>query len=106
MVKEQPQKIPNVSILVLICNAKNFLVSKFVVEYFHAQAQQLLDTIRAKDVSMDEAEPATAPENEENPAAESAQKRLLSLKMQACLMTSSPFLSSWQHYRLLLRMEQ
>lgn len=72
VVKEQPQKIPNVSILVLICNAKNFLVSKFVVEYFHAQAQQLLDTVRAKDVSMDEAEPATASGNEENPAAESA----------------------------------
>lgn len=55
VVKEQPHKIPNVSILVLICNAKNFLVSKFVVEYFHAQAQQLLDKARPQDVAMNDA---------------------------------------------------
>lgn len=69
VVKEQPHKIPNVSILVLICNAKNFLFSKFVVEYFHAQAQQLLDKARSRDVSMadaDDAAEAEAPnENEE-----------------------------------------
>lgn len=54
VVKEQPHKIPNVSILVLICNAKNFLVSKIVVEYFHARAQELLDKIRAQDVEMED----------------------------------------------------
>lgn len=60
VVKEQPHKIPNVSILVLICNAKNFLVSKIVVEYFHAKAQELLDKIRAQDVEMAESESQTA----------------------------------------------
>lgn len=55
VVKEQPHKIPNLSILVLICNAKNFLVSKFVIEYFHAQAQSLLDKARVLDVNMVEA---------------------------------------------------
>lgn len=56
VVKEQPHKIPNVSILVLICNAKNFVVSKIVVEYFHTRAQNLLDKVRSQDVDMTESE--------------------------------------------------
>ncbi|KAK6459140.1 GCR3 protein [Scheffersomyces xylosifermentans] len=46
LIIEQPQKINALSNLVLICNAKNFVVAKYVVEYLHAKAQALLDTIR------------------------------------------------------------
>ncbi|CUM45239.1 uncharacterized protein AC631_02533 [Debaryomyces fabryi] len=42
---EQPQKITSLSILILLCNAKNFLVSKYVIEFFHSKAQGLLDKI-------------------------------------------------------------
>lgn len=46
VVLEQPQKIPNISILIFVCNAKNFLVAKYVIEFFHAKAQSLLDQLR------------------------------------------------------------
>lgn len=46
VVVEQPQKITSLSVLVLICNAKNFLVLKYVLEFFHSRAQQLLDTVK------------------------------------------------------------
>lgn len=61
---EQPQKINSLSVLILICNAKNFLVSKYVVEFFHAKLQSLLDDVKnqqvkteLEDVDMEEAEP-------------------------------------------------
>lgn len=56
VVTEQPQKIPNISILIFICNAKNFLVAKYVVEFFHAKSQELLDKLRDQDTAMDDAE--------------------------------------------------
>lgn len=68
VVREQPHKIPNLCVLVFICNAKNFLVAKYVVEYFHAKAQELLDSLRAAaDVAMgSEADkPAATLENSE-----------------------------------------
>ncbi|KAK6462478.1 GCR3 protein [Scheffersomyces coipomensis] len=43
---EQPQKINAFSNLILICNAKNFVVAKYVIEFLHAKAQELLDSIR------------------------------------------------------------
>lgn len=42
IVTEQPQKISSLSALVLICNAKNFLVAKYVVEFFHTKLQDYL----------------------------------------------------------------
>lgn len=42
VVVEQPHKIPNVAVLITVCDAKNFLVAKYVVEYFHTRAQELL----------------------------------------------------------------
>lgn len=45
VVVEQPQKINSLSVLILICNAKNFLVAKYVVEYFHSRMQRLIDSI-------------------------------------------------------------
>lgn len=56
VVIEQPQKIPNISILIFICNAKNFLVAKYVVEFFHARAQELLDKLKGQDTEMADAE--------------------------------------------------
>ncbi|OBA19241.1 hypothetical protein METBIDRAFT_33442 [Metschnikowia bicuspidata var. bicuspidata NRRL YB-4993] len=52
VVREQPQKIPNICVLIFICNAKNFLVAKYVIEYFHAKAQELLDLLRGSDETM------------------------------------------------------
>lgn len=46
VVVEQPQKTTSLSVLVLLCNAKNFLVLKYVLEFFHSKAQQLLDEVR------------------------------------------------------------
>lgn len=54
VVLEQPQKIPNISILIFICNAKNFLVAKYVIEFFHAKAQALLDSIRTDSMDTEE----------------------------------------------------
>ena len=42
LVIEQPQKITSLSVLVLICNSKNFLVSKYVIEFFHSKIQSYL----------------------------------------------------------------
>lgn len=55
VVIEQPQKITSLSVLVFICNAKNFLVAKYVVEYFHAKAQTLLDKLRLAQMDVDTA---------------------------------------------------
>lgn len=60
VVVEQPQKIPNVGVLIFICNAKNFLVAKYVVEYFHGKAQALLDLLRGRDTEMEDSEQAAA----------------------------------------------
>lgn len=65
VVREQPQKIPNISVLVFICNAKNFLVAKYVIEYFHARLQELIDKLRTADVDMDAAEGAAEPSTEQ-----------------------------------------
>lgn len=46
VVIEQPQKITSLSVLILLCNPKNFLVSKYVIEFFHTKAQALLDKMR------------------------------------------------------------
>lgn len=51
IILEQPQKISGLSVLILICNAKNFLVPKYVIEFFHSKIQQYLGT-----KSQDEAE--------------------------------------------------
>lgn len=56
VVLEQPQKIPNISILIFICNAKNFLVAKYVIEFFHAKAQTLLDQLRTDAMDTEDAE--------------------------------------------------
>lgn len=45
VVIEQPQKITSLLILVFVCNAKNFLVAKYVVEFFHLRAQALVDSV-------------------------------------------------------------
>lgn len=45
IIVEQPQKINAVSNLFMICNAKNFVVTKYVVEYLHARMQEMLDTL-------------------------------------------------------------
>lgn len=42
IVLEQPQKISSLSVLVLICNAKNFLIPKYVIEFFHSKIQHYL----------------------------------------------------------------
>ncbi|KAK6199239.1 GCR3 protein [Scheffersomyces amazonensis] len=44
---EQPQKINAISNLILICNAKNFVVAKYVIEYLHTKVQELLDNVGA-----------------------------------------------------------
>lgn len=64
VVIEQPQKIPNISILIFICNAKNFLVAKYVVEFFHARAQQLLDKLKPEDAEMEDADKLTKEEDD------------------------------------------
>ncbi|KAG2736497.1 hypothetical protein G9P44_000587 [Scheffersomyces stipitis] len=51
---EQPQKINALSNLILICNSKNFVVAKYVIEYLHAKAQTLLDSIAPKKEEADE----------------------------------------------------
>lgn len=65
VVIEQPQKIPNISILIFICNAKNFLVAKYVVEFFHAKAQELLDKLRDHDADMEDADTKQDAQNKE-----------------------------------------
>ncbi|RLV94028.1 Nuclear cap-binding protein complex subunit 1 [Spathaspora sp. JA1] len=42
---EQPHKIHALANLVLICNSKNFVVAKYVVEFLHGKVQGLLDSI-------------------------------------------------------------
>lgn len=64
VVREQPHKIPNLCVLIFICNAKNFLVAKYVVEFFHAKGQELLDTLKTEDCPMADADPAAAKESE------------------------------------------
>ncbi|RCK66270.1 Nuclear cap-binding protein complex subunit 1 [Candida viswanathii] len=44
LITEQPHKISAISNLVLICNAKNFVVAKYVIEYLHSKVQSLLDS--------------------------------------------------------------
>ncbi|GEQ72570.1 hypothetical protein JCM33374_g6257 [Metschnikowia sp. JCM 33374] len=56
VVREQPQKIPNICVLIFICNAKNFLVAKYVIEYFHAKAQEQLDSLKKADAEMVDAD--------------------------------------------------
>ena len=45
LIIEQPHKISALSNLVFICNAKNFVIAKYVVEYLHTKMQLLLDSI-------------------------------------------------------------
>ncbi|KAI5957951.1 GCR3 [Candida theae] len=45
LVIEQPHKISALSNLVFICNAKNFVIAKYAVEYMHTRIQLLLDSI-------------------------------------------------------------
>ncbi|KAG5417592.1 GCR3 [Candida metapsilosis] len=45
LVIEQPHKINALANLVFICNAKNFVIAKYVVEYLHTKMQLLLDSI-------------------------------------------------------------
>lgn len=45
MIIEQPSKINVIADLVLICNAKNFVVGKYVVEFIHSRAQMLLNKL-------------------------------------------------------------
>lgn len=68
---EQPQKITSLSILILLCNAKNFLVSKYVIEFFHAKAQELLNKVNEEQESKDE---EMSEENEENKDGKKEQK--------------------------------
>ncbi|EGW30915.1 uncharacterized protein SPAPADRAFT_52107 [Spathaspora passalidarum NRRL Y-27907] len=42
---EQPHKIHALANLVLVCNSKNFVVAKYVVEFLHAKVQGLLDSV-------------------------------------------------------------
>ncbi|EMG49832.1 CBC1 Nuclear cap-binding protein complex subunit 1 [Candida maltosa Xu316] len=44
LIIEQPHKINAIANLVLICNAKNFVVAKYVVEYLHSKIQSLLES--------------------------------------------------------------
>lgn len=57
---EQPQKITSLSVLVLICNSKNFLVSKYVIEYIHSKAQGLLDSVGEMSTDENDAQKGTA----------------------------------------------
>ncbi|CAI5757410.1 unnamed protein product [Candida verbasci] len=45
LIIEQPHKINALSNLILICNAKNFVVAKYVFEYLHSKIQSLLDSV-------------------------------------------------------------
>lgn len=54
VVIEQPQKITSLSILIFVCNAKNFLVAKYVIEFFHAKAQGLLDQLKGDAMQTEE----------------------------------------------------
>ena len=45
MIIEQPSKINVIAELVLICNAKNFVVGKYVIEFIHSKAQSLLNKV-------------------------------------------------------------
>ncbi|CCG21035.1 Gcr3 protein [Candida orthopsilosis Co 90-125] len=45
LIIEQPHKINALGNLVFICNAKNFVIAKYVVEYLHTKMQLLLDSI-------------------------------------------------------------
>lgn len=56
IVIQQPQKISALSALILICNAKNFLVSKYVVEFFNSKAQEMLDSIEKSEKETEETE--------------------------------------------------
>lgn len=69
VVREQPQKIPNICVLIFICNAKNFLVAKYVIEYFHAKAQEQLDLLKNRDQVMEDSGEETS---EESPDVETA----------------------------------
>lgn len=62
VVIEQPQKITALSVLIFICNAKNFLVAKYVIEYFHAKAQGLLDKLRELSMEVETREEKQAEE--------------------------------------------
>ncbi|CAK9435758.1 uncharacterized protein LODBEIA_P04580 [Lodderomyces beijingensis] len=42
---EQPHKINAICNLVFICNAKNFVIAKYVIEYLHAKIQLYLDSV-------------------------------------------------------------
>lgn len=67
IVVEQPQKITSLSILILLCNAKNFLVSKYVIEFFHSKAQELMDSVKVNEkVKNGEKERNENEESEEN----------------------------------------
>lgn len=44
LITEQPHKISAISNLILICNAKNFVVAKYVIEFLHSKIQSLLDS--------------------------------------------------------------
>ncbi|KAI5964841.1 GCR3 [Candida pseudojiufengensis] len=49
LIIEQPHKINAVANLVFICNSKNFVIAKYVVEYLHGKVQLLLDSIGGND---------------------------------------------------------
>ena len=44
LITEQPHKISAIANLILICNAKNFVIAKYVVEYLHSKMQTMLDS--------------------------------------------------------------
>ncbi|KAF6062870.1 MIF4G like family protein [Candida albicans] len=44
LITEQPHKISAIANLILICNAKNFVIAKYVIEYLHSKMQTMLDS--------------------------------------------------------------
>ena len=59
IIVEQPHKINAISNMVFICNAKNFVIAKYVIEYLHTKIQILLDSVNGVvDVSHEKREDA------------------------------------------------
>ncbi|KAI5951581.1 GCR3 [Candida jiufengensis] len=54
LIIEQPHKINAIANLVFICNSKNFVIAKYVVEFLHGKIQILLDSIGGNDNSLKE----------------------------------------------------
>ncbi|CUM65398.1 uncharacterized protein PRCAT00003034001 [Priceomyces carsonii] len=90
LVIEQPQKITSLGNLVLICNSKNFVVAKYVVEFFHAKVQVMLDSVRHRDVDNGETNALNGDRHDEDAGAFNNIKSVLKF-----LATLSPLIEDF-----------